>query len=672
MWQSHKVAARLHRRVVTYFCVIAAFPAILVGIVGSMSLERLLNPWFAGALKEVIEESVIMGEHYRILQCQTLLHDASLISRDIAHFPIAWRSNTEWVYAFLHKRAMLSGFQSLSLIDAAGRVHASVNQDGHKKDGLISSQGDSEDLRYEPQPGESCFISKDNTVLRTVLKVSTSPQLALFAVRQIPDRLQDFPALAKSSLEEYRHLDQKKTSVQQAFASAFVMIALIVILSALWFGLVFAAQLIRPIRRLIHAADRVTSGDLGIRVPVDVRDDDLAHLSSIFNKMIGELHQQHERLIAARDLIDERHQFTEAVLSGVSSGIISLNSQNRILSANPAAYRILGTKDLIGQSIDDVFPEGLPLLSRARDAFSLCVTLHNLEKEERPFSGPNTLKIIRNDEEATVSVSITSCRDDHLVMTLDDMTHLIHAQRTAAWADVARNIAHEIKNPLTPIQLSVERIQRRYGPHISGDRVVFDTCLDVISRHVDTITRLVDDFSAFARLPKPIFQDIDVCSLISKILCLMRTSYPHIVFEFSPEMPMHIISADPQLMTLALTNVVKNGIESITQKYAISSSEYRGRLSVDLSTDKSDLIALHIMDNGLGFPMKDRQKLLVPYVSLRKGGTGLGLAVVARIFSDFGGGVTLRDHPTQEGAWVHLWCPSQQDSGKFIFERGAA
>jgi two-component system nitrogen regulation sensor histidine kinase NtrY len=294
------------------------------------------------------------------------------------------------------------------------------------------------------------------------------------------------------------------------------------------------------------------------------------------------------------------------------------------------------------------------------------------KREERHFSGSNTLRLMRNDEEWTLNVSITSFRADDLVVTLDDMTHLIHAQRTAAWADVARNIAHEIKNPLTPIQLSVERIQRRYGPHISGDRVIFDSCLDVISRHVDTITRLVDDFSAFARLPKPIFQEIDVCSLIFKVLCLMRTSYPHITFEFLPQTDVYTMSSDPQLMTLAITNVVKNGIESITQKTSLSSSEFEGKLSITLSTDSKGIVALHIMDNGLGFPMKDRQKLLVPYVSMRKGGTGLGLAVVARIFSDFGGGVALHDNPKGTGAWVHLWCPSTQELQKVFYEKGAA
>ena len=337
----------------------------------------------------------------------------------------------------------------------------------------------------------------------------------------------------------------------------FGLLATIMLLSAVWLGLSFANRLVAPIRRLIAATDEVSSGNLDIRVPVHKSEGDLAHLGDTFNHMTSELKLQQNRLLAANQLIDERRQFTEAVLSGVPAAVIGVGPQGTISSLNPSAERLmsnLSTDGAIGMAVADVMPELSAILAEA-------AAVH-------PKNVQSQLTLMRGGRERTFNVRVTTGHVDKTgrsyVVTLDDITDLVMAQRTSAWADVARRIAHEIKNPLTPIQLSAERLKRKYGKVITQDRDVFDQCTDTIVRQVDDIKRMVDEFSSFARMPKAMLEKRRSQPMHrARSLFLMRVGNPEIDFEEDlPDEPV-IARFDRRLLSQAITNIVKNATEGI-------------------------------------------------------------------------------------------------------------
>jgi two-component system nitrogen regulation sensor histidine kinase NtrY len=467
----------------------------------------------------------------------------------------------------------------------------------------------------------------------------------------------EFPRQAQKLVTLYDAFDSHRRVLQIVFATMFVLIALIMLLSATWLGLAFANSLVAPIRRLIAATDQVSSGNLNVQVAVSKSEGDLAHLGETFNKMTSELRLQQNRLIAASNLIDERRLFTEAVLSGVPVAVVGVGSKGEITVLNPSAERLIprsgeeATK-LVGQAADAVLPEIKEALAEARSGQSRLT--------------PRQISLSRGGLDRLFSVSITSepteRADKSYIVTLDDITDLVTAQRTAAWADVARRIAHEIRNPLTPIQLSAERLKRKYGRLITQDRDIFDQCTDTIVRQVDDIKRMVDEFSAFARMPKPRVEIDDLGECVRRVLFLMRVAHPDIDFE--EQLPDHPVLGrfDRRLISQALTNIVKNATEGI-EAHA-GDAGFRGQISVGLSV-AAETATIDVIDNGKGFPRENRQRLLEPYMTTRSEGTGLGLPIVAKILADHGGGLELRDAPTSRGAWVRLYFPWSDGADHF-------
>ncbi|MDB5510529.1 MAG: sensor histidine kinase, partial [Enterovirga sp.] len=444
-----------------------------------------------------------------------------------------------------------------------------------------------------------------------------------------------------------------------AFASMFALIALIVLLSAVWFGLNFSNRLVAPIRRLIHATDQVATGNFYVQVPVRGREGDLAHLGETFNKMTSELRRQHDGLTAASDLIDRRRRFMEAVLSGVSAAVIGIDAHGLITIVNPSAETLLnsGRNDLVGQPIVSVLPEIAQLFEEARAG--------------RLRLAQQQILISRHGQERTLNIRVTSEQapgeDKGFIVTLDDITDLVTAQRSSAWADVARRIAHEIKNPLTPIQLSAERIRRKYGKLITTDREVFDQCTDTIVRQVDDIKRMVDEFSSFARMPKPAIGTDDVVDTVRQIVFMMRIGNPDITFyEAFPEGPVHA-SFDRRLLSQAVTNIVKNATEAIA---AVPESD-RGQpeIRVGIRVEAADVV-VDVGDSGKGFPTEGRQRLLEPYMTTREGGTGLGLAIVGKILEDHGGRIELLDNPAGRGGLVRMCFPRNLNEADVVSRDG--
>jgi two-component system nitrogen regulation sensor histidine kinase NtrY len=636
-------AAGLHVRIVGLFSLVAVLPAILVAAVATVTLERGLDPWFTGSIKELMTNTVEIARSYREMQCRTLARETQLMAADLNRAKVLYDADRKVFRDFLQSRAVFLGFPLAMIVEPDGTVVEKVEVKAIE--GM--PQPTPADLRDANSSDALCLFPRTGNIFRSILTLEAHGGRVLYVAREVDPRAVEFPPVAEAGIAFYEALDQKKSGIQIAFASMFTLIALIVLLSAIWFGLNFANRLVAPIRRLIHATDQVATGNFYVQVPVRRGEGDLGHLGETFNKMTSELRHQHDSLTAASDLMDRRRRFTEAVLAGVSAGVIGIDAHGSITIVNPSTEALLATprEDLLGRSIAAVLPEVAELVEEMRNA--------------RQRLMQRQIEVTRRGKERTINVRVTSeqarSEDRDLVITLDDITDLVSAQRTSAWADVARRIAHEIKNPLTPIQLSAERIRRKYGKVITTDREVFDQCTDTIVRQVDDIKRMVDEFSSFARMPKPTIGSEDLAETIRQVVFMMRIAHPEI--QFSDKMPDGPVIApfDRRLLSQAVTNIVKNATEAIA---AVPEEERGpGEISVVLDDTHPEYLILAVSDNGKGFPAEGRQRLLEPYMTTREGGTGLGLPIVSKILEEHGGGMELVDNPTGRGGQVRMWIP---------------
>ena len=371
----------------------------------------------------------------------------------------------------------------------------------------------------------------------------------------------------------------------------FAVIALTILMASVLIGLNFANWLVAPIRRLMSAANIVSTGDLHVQVPVHKSEGDLAQLGETFNKMTQELRTQRDELVSASDLIDSRRRFIEAVLSSASAGIIGVDASGNVGILNRSAEKLIGhaESETLDHPLSDVLPELDDMMKTAR------------EGTQRLVQGQIT--ILRDGHERNLSVRVsaeqTSQSRDSYIITLDDITELVSAQRTSAWGDVARRIAHEIKNPLTPIQLSAERIRRKFGKVITEDKAIFEQCTDTIVRQVDDIRRMVDEFSRFARMPKPVMEGEDVADTVRQAVFLMRVGHPDIDIEAEIKDDPMRAQFDRRLISQALTNIIKNATEAIE---AVPAEELgKGRIEVVAAIEGDDIV-IDVIDNGIGLP----------------------------------------------------------------------
>jgi two-component system nitrogen regulation sensor histidine kinase NtrY len=651
-WQTKKLmrerragaaAAGLHVRIVALFSLVAVLPAILVAVVATVTLERGLDPWFTSSIKEIMTSTVEIAKSYREMQCRTLARETQLMAADLNRAKVLYDADRKVFRDFMQSRAVFLGFPLAMIVEPSGAVVEKIEVKA--LEGV--PQPSAADLDDSNSTDALCLFPRTGNVFRSMLTLEAHGGRVLYVAREVDRQAVEFPIVAEAGVAFYEALDQKKAGIQVAFASMFTLIALIVLLSAIWFGLNFANRLVAPIRRLIHATDQVASGNFYVQVPVRRGEGDLAHLGETFNKMTSELRQQHDGLTAASELIDRRRRFTEAVLAGVSAGVIGVDARGTITLVNPSTEALLATgrDDLLGRSITLVLPEVADLVEEM--------------SQGRQRLMQRQIQITRKGKDRTINVRVTSeharSEERDLVITLDDITDLVSAQRTSAWADVARRIAHEIKNPLTPIQLSAERIRRKYGKVITTDREVFDQCTDTIVRQVDDIKRMVDEFSSFARMPKPTIGNEDLLETIRQVVFMMRIAHPEI--QFTDDVPQGPIVApfDRRLLSQAVTNIVKNATEAVA---AVPEEERgQGRISVVLDDTHPDYLIMAVTDNGKGFPAEGRQRLLEPYMTTREGGTGLGLPIVSKILEEHGGGMELVDNPAGRGGQVRMWIP---------------
>lgn len=641
--RSGRAAARLHVRIVGLFAIIAAVPAILVAIVASVTLDRGLDRLFSTRTRAVIQNSLIVADAYLRDHAQITRSDIMVLSFDVARAKPLFDEDRERMRQYLTVQANVRGLAAafmmgsdLSLIE---RAEIPVNQTF-----AIPSR---EQLATVSETEPQIVLLPDANYVAAVIKLRNNDNMYLYIARFLDPRVVAQLQETQASVSDFAAIEERRFGVQIAFALMYTVIALIVLLSAVWIGLNFANRLVAPIRRLIGAANVVSTGNLYVQVPIRKSEGDLASLGETFNRMTQELRTQRDDIVRARDLIDSRRLFTEAVLSGASAGVIGVDGEGHISILNRSAEKLIDRTEAeaLGKPLAEVAPELAAIMSIAQTGAQRLVQ--------------DQVTINRKGRERNLSVRVTSEQSAEAqhgyVITLDDITELVLAQRTSAWADVARRIAHEIKNPLTPIQLSAERLRRKFGNMIGEDRAVFEQCTDTIVRQVDDIKRMVDEFSRFARMPKPVISADDVADTVRQAVFLMKVGHSDIDIDVEiAEDPMPA-RFDRRLISQGLTNIIKNATEAIA---AVPPAELgRGRIRI-LAAREGDDVVIDVVDNGVGLPKEGRNRLLEPYVTTREKGTGLGLAIVGRILEEHGGAIELRDASDkfagERGAWVRL------------------
>ena len=638
-----RAAARLHVQIVSLFSVIAVLPAVLVSIVANVTLDRGLDRLFSGPTKAVIGNSMTVARAYVNEHAQLIGGDILGMADDLARIqPLFYQDR--------------GTFRSLMLANAKARnLPGAMLID--KDRNVIEPDLPGVRPEFEPPPADflvnvgnsepAITIIPDGNYVAAVIKLRAFENMYLYVARKLDPRVVAQMAQTQASVADYTELESRRLGIQIAFGLMFTVIALTVLMSAVLIGLNFSNWLVAPIRRLVSAANMVSTGDLHVQVPVIQSEGDLAHLGETFNKMTSELRSQRDELVSASDVIDSRRRFIEAVLSSASAGIIGVDGSNVIGILNRSAEKLVGhsESEVLGHPLHEIIPELDELMQNAR------------ESSQRLVQGQITID--REGRERNLSVRIsaeqTSQSRDSYIITLDDITELVSAQRTSAWADVARRIAHEIKNPLTPIQLSAERIKRKFGKVITDDKQIFEQCTDTIVRQVEDIRRMVDEFSRFARMPKPVIEGEDVADTVRQAVFLMRVGHPEL--DINAEIKEEPLKAqfDRRLISQALTNIIKNATEAIE---AVPSEELgKGRIDVTAFSENGQIV-IDVVDNGIGLPTTNRSRLLEPYVTTREKGTGLGLAIVGKVLEDHGGGIELGDasvvRPGQRGAWMRL------------------
>jgi len=638
-----RAAARLHVQIVSLFSVIAVLPAVLVAVVANVTIDRGLDRLFSGPTREVIQNSLIIARAYTEEHAQLIRGDILGMANDLSHARPLYDQDRQSFRELLAASAASRNLPGAMLIDKDRHVLETAQNTIQLAFAAPPPEVLSNVNEVEP---EIAVLPEENYVA-AVIRLRAFQDTFLYVARQLDPHVVAQLKQTEASVAEYALIESRRLGIQVNFALIFAVIALTILMAAILFGLNFANWLVTPIRRLMSAANIVSTGDLHVQVPVFRSEGDLAQLGETFNKMTQELRTQRDELVNASDLIDNRRRFIEAVLSSASAGIIGVDASGSVGILNRSAEKLIGhaESETLDHPLSDVLPELDEMMKTAR------------ESTQRLVQGQITIN--REGHERILSVRVTaeqtSQTRDSYIITLDDITELVSAQRTSAWADVARRIAHEIKNPLTPIQLSAERIRRKFGKVITEDKVVFEQCTETIVRQVDDIRRMVDEFSRFARMPKPVIEGEDVADTVRQAVFLMRVGHPDTEIEAEIKQEPLRAQFDRRLISQALTNIIKNATEAIE---AVPAEELgKGRIDVIAGRENDDIV-IDVIDNGIGLPKVSRARLLEPYVTTREKGTGLGLAIVGRVLEDHGGRIEMHDaseiRQGARGAWMRL------------------
>jgi two-component system nitrogen regulation sensor histidine kinase NtrY len=630
--------ARLHVRLVLLFGGVAAVPAILVAVFAIVFFNFGIQAWFNQRVQTALDESNQVAQGYLAEHNNDIRLDALAMAGDLSQNGSVFFGDPNEFANYLELQVAERGLTEAEIFGPQSGMVASAGLFG----GIAATMPDAR-IQALAQAGQVPVIAPaGSTVEQAVIKLDITPPLMLMIEKPIDPSILDHVRHTQQAVAEYQRLSHNRAGLEISFALVIAILTLLVLSALVGFGLVIANQIAKPIGHLIRAAENVRAGDLSVRVPERDTGDEMAGLSRAFNRMTAQLGAQRAELLDVNGQLDERRRFTETVLAGVSAGVIGLDSKGRIELPNRAASELLRI-DLppqTGHSLAEVVPEFQPLMAAV------------MANPERPATaeiehGPAMHKrvlLVRIGAEMKTGMAVG------FIVTFDDVTELLSAQRKAAWADVARRIAHEIKNPLTPIQLSAERLKRRFAKEITSDPDSFTQCADTIVRHVGDIGRMVDEFSTFARMPAPVMRPESLERLAREAMVLQRVAQPQIEWVVDiQESPR--ATCDRRLIGQALTNLLANAADAVAMR------EGAKHVTLRLQADGANAV-FSVIDDGVGLPETDRARLTEPYVTHKPKGTGLGLAIVRKIMEDHEGRLELLEGPAGVGAEVRLVLPA--------------
>jgi len=613
---------RLHVRLVGIFSIVAAVPMLLMVIFASLLFQFGVEFWFSDHARSILQNAAGIGQAYDKFVRQSVSNDTVAMASDLRHDlelttidnPQLWQAYALQVYQrSLSESAIIS-------VDAGGvaKTLAKVNPYARRFETSISPV-----VMRQLKGGVPVVSQINNDRIEAITLLSRRSNTFLYAAKVVDVSFTAPTRQAKAVLADYDLLLERSRRLQLGFNAALFVISLLIVGAAVLVALRVADRLVRPVGDMVDAARKVSGGDLSARVPTPLPRDEVGTLGHAFNAMTERLSEQTDALVGANALLERRRALTEAVLAGVSAGVIAVDPGHAIRLLNNSARTLLQAGDdvLAGMPLSHIAPELDTMLADGE-----CVGVKDIRS---------------GDAQLTLAVKIIADEGGH-VLTFDDITTQINDQRRAAWADVARRIAHEIKNPLTPIQLAAERLQRRYGKDITNDPATFERLTDTIIRQVGDLRRMVDEFSSFARIPKPVFRHENLVDIIRQAVFLHEVAHTNIRFALIAPEPLVDLICDRRQLSQALINILKNGVEAIEEKPEPAKIE---AIAVSIATLADNHVIIKIEDSGVGLPA-DRKRLAEPYVTTRERGTGLGLAIVHKIIEDHAGTITLTDRPS--------------------------
>lgn len=619
--------SRLHLRLSVLFGLMSITPTVLVLLFSILFFVNGMQAWFGDRIDNLVMTAQAVAEGYLAEHQENIRVDSLRMARDLNRDGPLLETNSRLLHQAVNLQAQLRGLSEAIVFDGTGKIMA---RSGFTL--ALENEPIDKEHREAARNGEvPIFQNETGDRVRALTRLDNFLDAYLFIGRIVDPTVLSYTQQTGEAITEFQILKENKQETIIFVTLMFLLVALLLMTAAVWLGLNVATDLSRPIGELIGAVEKVREGDLTARVRELPLDDEIGILSRAFNRMTGQLSDQRRELVQTNQKLDERRQFTETVLSGVSAGVIGVDRKGNINLPNLSAARLLGveTADMVGKPLSKITPEIGALLGEAR--------------KRRPEPIEAQIKITRDGEERTllVAVAVEELQDKIVgfVVTFDDVSALLEAQWKGAWADVARRIAHEIRNPLTPIQLSAERLKRKYLKEIKSDKETFVICTDTIVRQVDDIGRMIEEFSNFARMPAPMLRLENLNELCRQVIFLQRNAHPKTDFiAIMPENPVYA-TCDGRQMGQVVTNLVQNAAESMDRR---DGKDDGPRVILRLQEEDGRAV-IEVEDNGPGLPVEGRDKLLEPYVTTRKKGTGLGLAIVRKILEDHGGNLVLGD-----------------------------
>jgi two-component system, NtrC family, nitrogen regulation sensor histidine kinase NtrY len=625
----------LHVRIVILFSLVAVTPAILVAVFSALFLNFGIQAWFSERVRTAVESSSAVARAYLGEHRQSIRAEAFAMANDLNREAAPLMRNPELFEQLLAAQGGVRSLSEAVVIDGNGRIIVQAALSLTLQPDLVPREAIEQADR-----GQVVLLptERDDRV-RAAIKLNRFIDAYLVIGRFIDPEVLAEIQRTEMAVAQYRRLEQSREGILITFVMIFIIVALLLLLAAVWMGLTLATHISRPISGLIAAAERVRHGDLSVRVKPTTTIAEFGMVGRAFNRMTSQLQSQQEGLLLVNRDLDERRRFTEAVLSGVSAGVIGLDAHATINLPNRSASELLGL-DLDaarGTPLAEVVPEMAGLINNA--------------VEQPDCSWQSEIRLIRAGRPRTLMVRVVAekLQGEVLgyVVTFDDITALVMAERKAAWADVARRIAHEIKNPLTPIQLASERLKRKYSREIKSDPDTFVACTETIIRQVEDIGRMVDEFSSFARMPRPELKLENLNELVRQAVFLERNRFPSIRVDLDiPEQPLELL-CDSRQVSQALINILKNAAEAVESRNGSNAVLSPGWIGVTVREEHTDnaqrLVYVEVEDNGRGLPQENRDRLTEPYVTTRAKGTGLGLAIVKKVMEDHNGDLSIED-----------------------------